>query len=73
MTSVLACNPVVLYGGFIFFFVMLELVVMLIEAAAYLVIMKKERLWKRIVYAVTANVASAVVGGILLTIAGSYI
>ena len=73
LTSVLACNPVILYGGFIFFFVMLELVVMLIEAAAYLVIMKKERLWKRIVYAVTANVASAVVGGILLTIAGSYI
>lgn len=73
LTSVLACNPGILYGGFIFFFVMLELVVMLIEAAAYLVIMKKERLWKRIVYAVTANVASAVVGGILLTIAGSYI
>ena len=73
LTSVLACNPVILYGGFIFFFVMLELVVMLIEAAAYLVIMKKERLLKRIVYAVTANVASAVVGGILLTIAGSYI
>ena len=73
LTSVLACNPVILYGGVIFFFVMLELVVMLIEAAAYLVIMKKERLWKRIVYAVTANVASAVVGGILLTIAGSYI
>lgn len=73
LTLVLACNPGILYGGFIFFFVMLELVVMLIEAAAYLVIMKKERLWKRIVYAVTANVASAVVGGILLTIAGSYI
>ena len=73
LTSVLACNPGILYGGFIFFFVMLELVVMLIEVAAYLVIMKKERLWKRIVYAVTANVASAVVGGILLTIVGSYI
>lgn len=73
LTSVLACNPGILYSGFIFLFVMLELVVMLIEAAAYLVIMKKERLWKRIVYAVTANVASAVVGGILLTIVGSYI
>lgn len=73
LTLVLACNPGILYGGFIFLFVMLELVVMLIEVAAYLVIMKKERLWKRIVYAVTANVASAVVGGILLTIAGSYI
>lgn len=73
LTSVLACNPGIMYSGFIFFFVMLELVIMLVEAVAYAKIMKKERLWKRIVYAVTANVASAVIGGILLTIADSYI
>lgn len=73
LTSVIACNPGIMYSGFIFLFVMLELLITVIEAVAYVIIMKKERLWKRIVYAVTANVASAVVGGILLTIVGSYI
>lgn len=73
LTSVLACNPGILHGGFIFFFVTLELAIVLIEATAYLIIMKKERLWKRIVYAVTANLASAVIGGFLLTIADPYI
>lgn len=73
LTSVIACNPGIMYSGFIFLFVMLELLITVIEAVAYVIIMKKERLWKRIVYAVTANVASAVIGGILLTIVGSYI
>ena len=62
-----------MYSGFIFLFVMLELLITVIEAVAYVIIMKKERLWKRIVYAVTANIVSATVGGILLTIVGSYI
>ena len=73
LTSVIACNPGIMYSGFIFLFVMLELLITVIEAVAYVIIMKKERLWKRIVYAVTANIVSATVGGILLTIVGSYI
>ena len=73
LTSVLACNPGMMYAGFILIFVALELLIMIIEAAAYSVIMRKERLWKRIVYAVTANVASAVIGGFLLTIVDPYI
>ena len=62
-----------MYAGFILIFAALELLIMIIEAAAYSVIMRKERLWKRIVYAVTANVASAVIGGFLLTIVDPYI
>lgn len=73
LTSVIACNPGIMYSGFILLFVMLELLITVIEAVAYVIIMKKERLWKRIVYAVTANIVSATVGGILLTIVGSYI
>lgn len=73
LTSVLACNPGMMYAGLILIFVALELLIMIIEAAAYSVIMKKERLWKRIVYAVTANIASAVIGGFLLAIVDPYI
>ncbi len=45
-----------------------EILVMTIEAIAYIIIMKKERLWKRIVYAVTANLASALIGELLMAI-----
>ena len=49
-------------------FIAAEIMVTIIEAIAYIIIMKKERLWKRIVYAVTANIASAIIGELLVTI-----
>ncbi len=49
-------------------FIGAEILVTIIEAIAYIIIMKKERLWKRIVYAVTANVASALIGELLIAI-----
>ncbi len=45
-----------------------EILVTIIEAIAYIIMMKKERLWKRIVYAVTANLASALIGELLMAI-----
>lgn len=49
-------------------FIAAEIMVTIIEAIAYIIIMKKERLWKRIVYAVTATIASAIIGELLVTI-----
>lgn len=56
------------YISAIITFIVAEIIIMIIESVAYVIIMKNERLWKRIVYAVTANVTSAMIGGIFVNI-----
>lgn len=55
------------HGGLTFIVVFFyEFVVTVVETAAYALWLRGEKMWKRVVYAVSANVLSAVAGGFLL-------